>query len=84
MSETEWSLSRLQNAKIAPYEATYEAVDLSDELERIKLKQGDIFKFKAISIGDEDGQAFFVPLEESGRVTTELILKALKAYHETT
>lgn len=83
----DWSLERLQNARIAPLEATYEVTPAeglytNEYIEKVKLSHPDIFKFKAISVGDSGGQAFLVPLDESGRGTAELILKALKAYKQ--
>ena len=38
-------------------------------------------KFEALSVGDKDGQAFLVPLDESGIQTAKLILDAIAAYN---
>ncbi len=39
-----------------------------------------LFGFDAISIGDNKGQAFIVPLDESDRETAELIIKSIKGF----
>ena len=82
----DWSLKRLQGAKIAPYEAEYDVTPLNrteEEIRKVRETNPELFKFRAISIGDMNGQAFIVPMDESGRGTAELIIKALKAYKQT-
>jgi hypothetical protein len=75
-----WGINRLKGASIAPNVAEYEAIPSTSEQQYFKQIKPELFKFQAISIGDENGQAFIVPLDESGRGTAELILKALAAY----
>lgn len=82
----DWSLKRLQGAAIAPKEALYDVTPLcrsEAEIAEVRKSNPELFKFKAISVGDGHGQAFIVPLDESGRGTAELIIKALKAYRQT-
>jgi len=76
----DWSIERLKKASLAPHVAEYEAV--AGTLEQVTMKRlhPALFKFEAISVGDGSGQAFIVPLDESGKGTAELILKALAAY----
>jgi hypothetical protein len=77
----DWNLERLKKATIAPRVAIYEVLPGSIAEEKIKMVKPGMFEFQAISVGDKDGQAFIVPLDESGRETAELILKALQAYN---
>lgn len=76
----DWDIKRLKGATLALKVAQYEAVALTLEQVTMKRLHPELFNFEAISVGDEDGQAFIVPLDESGRGTAELILKALAAY----
>lgn len=83
---TVWKPSRLKNATIGVRAATYEAHPKPNDLKGLILreKHPEIFTFEAISIGDDTGQAFIVPLDESSRETAEYILRAIAAYKETT
>lgn len=75
-----WSVERLKHACIAPKVATYDCEPNSSAGYAAKLTNPEIFKFEAISIGDEGGQAFIVPLDESCKETAEYILRAIAAY----
>ena len=83
---TTWTPSRLKNATIGVRTATYEGHPGSHDIKAlvIKEKHPEIFTFEAISIGDDTGQAFIVPLDESSRETAEYILRAIAAYKENT
>lgn len=75
-----WSLKRLKSAKLAVRVATYEAIPANAHEAAMKKIRPQLFKFEAISIGDDSGQAFLVPLDESSKETAELIIKAIAAY----
>lgn len=75
-----WSLERLKKAKFGVRVATYEAIPANSYEAENKEKHPHLFKFEALSIGDESGQAFLVPLDESSKETAELIIKAIAAY----
>ena len=75
-----WSLERLKSAKISVRTATYEGIPANEQEEMMKKLHPEIFSFEAISIGDGNGQAFLVPLDESSKETAELIIKAIAAY----
>lgn len=75
-----WSLKRLKSAKIGVRTATYEAIPATPQEAEMKEKHPHLFKFEALSIGDDNGQAFLVPLDESSKETAELIIKAIAAY----
>jgi len=77
---TIWNKERIKKAKIAPRIGIYETIPQSTKETQAKQDYPDIFKFKNISIGDGEGQAFFVPLDESSCETAEYILRAIKAY----
>jgi hypothetical protein len=77
---TVWTSTRLKKACIGVRSGKYEAIPATPREEAIKEKHPEIFKFQAISIGDNGGQAFFVPLDESSRETAEYILRAIAAY----
>lgn len=76
----DWTLERLKGASIAPIEATYKAIPETVQQRIIALTNPELFTFQAISIGDDEGQAFIVPMDESGKGTVELIFKALAQY----
>lgn len=78
--DKKWDKERIKNVSIAPRIGTYEGIPATPEEEQAKKIHLEIFKFSAISIGDEAGQAFFVPLDESDRETAEYIIRAIKAY----
>lgn len=75
-----WSLERLKKAKFGVRVATYEAIPANAHEAEMKESHPQLFKFEAISIGDDSGQAFLVPLDESSKETAELIIKAIAAY----
>ncbi|MCK5606800.1 hypothetical protein KAR91_33165 [Candidatus Pacearchaeota archaeon] len=75
-----WGKERLKKATINVRVARYEAHPANEREEAYKRTNPEIFNFDAISIGDEDGQAFLVPLDESDRETAEFIVRAIKAY----
>lgn len=75
-----WSKERIKNAIIGLREGEYEAIAKLPHEIICKLNHPELFKFKAISIGDNKGQAFIVPLDESSKETAEFILRAIKAY----
>lgn len=75
-----WSLERLKRATLGIRTARYNAIPATlHEIEK-QEKYPHLFEFDAISIGDNSGQAFIVPLDESGRETAELIMRAIAAY----
>ena len=76
-----WSLRRLKRAKFGVRIATYEAIPARPYEAEMKEKHPQLFKFEALSIGDDSGQAFLVPLDESSKETAELIIKAIAAYN---
>jgi hypothetical protein len=75
-----WSLERLKKAKLGVRVATYEAIPANAHEAEMKESHPELFKFEAISIGDDSGQAFLVPLDESSKETAELIIEAIAAY----
>ena len=75
-----WTKKEIKNTKIAPREGIYEVIPQTIKEENMKKIHPEIFKFKAISVGDDRGQAFFVPLDENSRKTAEYILRAIAAY----
>lgn len=77
MTDNVWTAKRLKRATLGARENTYEAVPMSI-LEQMAL--GDHVRFQAVSIGDDRGQAFIVPLDESSVETAEYILRAIAAY----
>lgn len=77
---TLWTPERLKKASINVRSAKYEAVPATPREEAIKKDHPEIFEMKAISVGDNNGQAFIVPLDESSRETAEYILRAIAAY----
>ena len=77
----DWPKERIKLATIGVREATYEVIPATEYEISIKLAKPEMFKFRAISIGDEKGQMFFVPLDESSLGTAEYILRAIAAYN---
>ena len=77
---TIWSKERAFNAELAPRVGKYEAIPSNAQEESIKQKHPQLFSFEAVSIGDDNGQMFLVPLDESSKETAEFILKAIKFY----
>jgi len=75
-----WTLARLKKAAIASRTAKYEAIPATEHERKVKEVCPDMFVFDALSVGDNDGQAFFVPLDESNREVAELIIRAIIAY----
>lgn len=75
-----WSLKRLKSAKFGVRVATYEAIPANPQEAEMKENHPQLFKFEALSIGDDNGQAFLVPLDESSKETAELIIRAIAAY----
>ena len=75
-----WTPKRLKGATVGLREAVYEALPGSKMEAKIKDELPELFRFKAISVGDENGQAFLVPLDESSRETAMYILRAIAAY----
>lgn len=75
-----WDIERIKGASIAPRTAEYNVIPANDEEDAVKKEHPEIFNFKAISIGDNGGQLFLVPLDESDRGTAEYILRAISAY----
>lgn len=76
----DWSAKRIKAATIGARLGNYEAIPATSEEKAMSKIAPNILKFKAISIGDDKGQAFFVPLDESSRKTAEYILRAIAAY----
>lgn len=75
-----WDKLRIKSASIGVRIGAYKALPAND-IEKKQLEaHPEIMFFNAISIGDDDGQAFIVPLDDSDRETAEYILRALKAY----
>jgi hypothetical protein len=77
-----WNLKRLKKVSLGIKTANYIAVPETKQEQEIAKIHPEIFSFSAISVGDEGGQAFIVPLDESSKETAELIIKALQAYKE--
>ena len=77
---TIWNIQRLKAASIGPRTATYQGVPSTRKAEQVQKRKPEIFEFEAVSIGDENGQAFLVPLDESSKETAEYILRAIAAY----
>lgn len=75
-----WDKERLKSAAIGARAAKYEAIPADEQEEKHKVENPELFSFFAVSVGDEEGQAFFVPLDESDRDTAEYILRAIEAY----
>lgn len=76
-----WNPERLKNAKIGVRTATYEGIPATPNEAAMKQKHPQLFKFNAISVGDDNGQAFIVPLDESSREVAEYIIRAIAAYN---
>ena len=76
-----WSIKRIKNASIGMFSANYEVIPNTEETIKAKEAYPHLFSFKAISVGDKNGQAFIVPLDESSKETAEYILRAIKAYN---
>lgn len=76
----DWSLERLKRATKGSLIAEYEGFPENFIGKELKKSNPDIFKFKAISVGDKEGQCFLVPLDESSEETCNLILKAIQFY----
>ena len=78
----DWSLKRLKAAKLSPRQATYEvsAIPSSPYEASVQESHPQLFSFEALSIGDSNGQALFIPLDESSEETAKLILAAIAAY----
>lgn len=77
---TDWSISRLSSASIAPRKGHYTAVPQTPEEYAYRDTHPELFSFEAMSVGDKGGQAFLVPLDESSEATAELIIAAINAY----
>lgn len=77
---TIWNKERIKRVTIAPRIGIYEAIPQNLDEIQAKKNHPHIFKFKTLSIGDENGQAFFIPLDESSRENAEYIIRAIKAY----
>ena len=75
-----WSPQRLKRASLGLASGRYEATPTTPEMIDAKKRNPDLFKFDAVSIGDEGGQAFIVPLDESSLQTAMYILRAIAAY----
>ena len=78
----EWSLDRLKKATLGARVASYKAIPTTEQEKAAAERYPKVFKFQAVSIGDKNGQAFFVPLDESSKKTAELIINAIAAYSE--
>lgn len=81
MSQT-WSLERLKRANLGTRSAIYEAIPSTPYETEMKEKYPQLFRFEAISIGDDDGQALIIPLDDCSKETADLILKAIAAYQD--
>lgn len=75
-----WSSDRLKRASIGVRENKYEAIPTSPQEMQAKETYPQLFEFNAVSVGDENGQAFLVPLDESSKETAEYILRAIATY----
>lgn len=75
-----WNKERLKNAAIGDRIAKYKAIPANAAEALYEKSHPEIFNFEAISIGDDGGQAFLIPLDESDNETAEYILRAIKAY----
>ena len=76
-----WTKERLKNIYIAPKKVRYKVIPITSE-EKVKAKRHpEILEFDALSVGDENGQAFIVPLDESSREVAEIIINTLTLRH---
>jgi hypothetical protein len=75
-----WKPDELKAASIGSRTAKYDGIPANDYERQMRQKHPEKFTFDAISIGDKNGQAFMVPLDESSRETAEYILRAIAAY----
>lgn len=75
-----WSKERIKNVNFGINSARYNIKPKTRHLKELEKKHPELFNFEAISIGDNDGQLFFVPLDESSKENAEYILRAIKAY----
>lgn len=76
----DWSRVRMAGASIAPRTGRYEAIPQTPQEWSYKETHPHLFSFETISIGDKDGQLFFVPLDESSKKNAEFILNAINFY----
>lgn len=74
-----WDKNRIKQASLSDVSARYKALPTLEQIEMAK-DHPEIFEFEAISVGDSDGQCFFIPLDESDKDTAEYIIRAIKAY----
>ncbi|MEE9374514.1 MAG: hypothetical protein V3V00_15775 [Saprospiraceae bacterium] len=77
---SKWNIKRIKNATIAPRVAKYAGIPANEREEKIKKSHPLLFNFNALSVGDDTGQAFIIPLDESDRELAEYILRAINAY----
>jgi len=75
-----WTPQRIKMARIGIRTAEYEGIPSTIHESLVKQAHPELFKFTAISIGDNSGQAFLVPLDESSKETADYILRAIAAY----
>lgn len=75
-----WSPERLKQAKIGVRIAAYKAIPATPYEAAMEEINPQMFNFDAISVGDDNGQAFIVPLDESSRDVAEYIIRAIAAY----
>jgi len=75
-----WDKERLKKVGFGVKKANYECIPKNSDEIAVAKRYPEIFKFEALSIGDAEGQAFIVPLDESCKETAEYIMRAIKAY----
>ena len=75
-----WTKKEALGASLAPRKGTYEVLPASVIELGFKQTHPHLFTFEAVSVGDENGQMFLVPLDESSEETVKFILKAIKFY----
>lgn len=79
---SDWDLDRLCGASLAPKKATYKVVPTKEYQIAVFKTNPELFEFEAVSVGDDDGQAFIIPLDESSEEVADLVITALKFYKE--
>lgn len=77
-----WDLDRLCGASLAPKKATYKAVPSTPYQIAVSETNPELFEFEAVSVGDDEGQAFIIPLDESSEEVAGIVIKALEFYKE--
>lgn len=75
-----WTPERLKKATQGERVGRYQAMPATSLEAVLLLGHPQNFRFNAISVGDDAGQAFLVPLDESSPEVAAYILRAIAAY----